>query len=153
MDPELSMRIPIDTGISSLWNEMMFCGFPSSNTVKALRSSVVTMCCLSSTTEACSITSSTSLRKTKTPWALELLFLSSFLSGAVWGAAGAGETDDGGAEGGIVVGGVAGLVSFCGAGDCDQASMSRLGPITNVKRRTLAALFRRRVISRPGIHP
>ena len=46
-----------------------------------------------------------------------------------------------------------GLVSLCGAGDCDQASMTRPAQITNVKRRTLAALFRRRVISRPGIHP
>jgi hypothetical protein len=51
--------------------------------------------------------------------------------------------------------GWAGFGSFWGAADCDQAGnpTCTLAQVTNVKRRTLAALFRRRVISRPGIHP
>ncbi len=53
--------------------------------------------------------------------------------------------------GGVEAGGLAGLLS----GDCDQAGTPIRTPaqITNVKRTILAALFRRRVISRPGIHP
>ena len=60
---------------------------------------------------------------------------------------------DGVADVGVPAG-AADLVSFCGAADCDQAgiAISTLAQITNVKRRTLAALFGRRVISRPGIH-
>src|ERR1700722_1296446 len=133
---------------------MMLCGFPSSNTVKALRSSVVTMCCLSSMTEACSRTSSTSLRKTKTPWSLRSLSGLSFFGCVCRGADGV--ADEGAeVEDGEVEGDVAGLVSCGGAVDCDQAGIAirTTVPISNVKRRTLATLFRRRVISRPGIHP
>src|SRR5664279_3555831 len=52
--------------MSSRRKEMIFWGWPSSKTVKELRSRSVTRWCLSSTTVAWSVTSSTSLRKTKT---------------------------------------------------------------------------------------
>src|SRR5271165_4355438 len=54
------------TGMSSRRKAVIFWGWPSSKTVKELRSRSVTRRCLSSTTVACSVTSSTSLRKTKT---------------------------------------------------------------------------------------
>src|SRR5450755_8055 len=66
MDPELSITMPMATGMSSRRKAVIFWGWPSSKTVKELRSRSVTRWCLSSTTVACSVTSSTSLRKTKT---------------------------------------------------------------------------------------
>jgi hypothetical protein len=47
------------------------------------------------------------------------------------------------------------LVSFwAGGASCDQDGAATCGTahVTNMKRRTRAALFLRRVISRPGIH-
>ena len=60
------MTMPMATGMSSLRNEVIFCGLPSSNTVKSFRARLVTRRLWSSTTVACSVTSSTSFLKTKT---------------------------------------------------------------------------------------
>src|ERR1019366_262751 len=66
MDPELSMTMPIATGMSSLRNEVIFWGLPSSNTVKSFLARLAIRRLWSSTTVACKVTSSTSFLKTKT---------------------------------------------------------------------------------------
>src|SRR6516162_401580 len=69
MEPELSITMPMATGISSRRNEVIFCAWLSSKTAKSARLRSVTRWFLSSTTVACNVTSSTSLWKTyKSPF-------------------------------------------------------------------------------------
>src|SRR6202049_749507 len=135
----------MSTGMSSCRKETMLCGFPSSSTVNELLSRLVTICCLSSTTVAWSTTSSTSLRKTKTP-----------LSSLVFGCS----VEAGGFRGALPCGGgegcVAGGFGVSCADDCASPGTLTCVPaqITNVRRRKTraACLLRRRIITRPGIH-
>src|SRR5260370_12458855 len=135
----------MSTGISSGRKETLLRGFPPSSTVNELLSRLVTIGCLSSTTVAWSTTSSTSLRKTKTPLS-SLAFGCSVEAGGFRGAFACGGVE----------GGVAGSFGVSCADDCASPGTSTCVPaqITNVRRRKTCAacLLRRRIITRPGIH-
>jgi hypothetical protein len=71
MEPELSTTMPMATGMSSCLNEVMVCGRPSSKTLKSPLIEVGDDVLLVVDHGGVQQTSSTCLRKTKTPLSVD----------------------------------------------------------------------------------